>query len=325
MPFAVMPVSPALLEQELPRAERRPAMRSGTLQNATLLGLLASGALVAGCAGDRGVDATTPPLVADGGSAATNLPVEPPVTATMPVDVQTAKAAWKDGVAQFENGEFASASERLKVAVAGEPGNAYRRYLLGLSLWKSGDRDGAEASLVESVKLDATRVKPWINLARVRNERGDRNGALEATDTALALDPDSADALHQKGRALMELGRSDDALTALTAARGKDGGNGYIANTLGLLLVQLGRPAEAIEPLETAKSILPHVAYVRNNLGVAYERTGRMDEAKIEYLAAVDAGDAGGKAMKSLVRLGATDTTQPAEETVVETAAKTPQ
>ena len=160
--------------------------------------------------------------------------------------------------------------------------------------------------------------------ARVRNDRGDRSGALEAADTALQLDPQSADALHQKGRALMELARGDEAREALTAAHGLDAENGYIANTLGLLLIQLGKPAEAVEPLEAAKSALPHVAYVRNNLGVAYERTGRADEAKIEYLAAVDAGDTGGKAMQSLVRLGATDTTQPQEPTV-ETAAVTPQ
>ena len=122
----------------------------------------------------------------------------------------------------------------------------------------------------------------------------------------------------------MELGRPDDALTTLTTAHGLDAGNGYIANTLGLLLIQVGKPGEAIEPLESAKTILPNVAYVRNNLGVAYERTGRMYEAKIEYLAAVDAGDAGGKAMKSLVRLGATDTTQPLEEAVA-TVSKIPQ
>ena len=303
-------------------------MRSGTLQNATLLGLFTSGVLIVGCTSDARKDVSSPSLGADSGTVmpATLPGAAAPVAlpATTPVDVRTAKAAWKEGVVRFDHGEFAAASEQLKIAVAGEPGNAYRRYLLGLALWKSGDRDGAEASLVESVKLDATRVKPWINLARVRNERGDRNGALEAADTALALDPDSADALHQKGRALMELSRGDEALTALTAARSLDGQNGYIANTLGLLLIQLGRPADAVEPLESAKLVLPHVAYVRNNLGVAYERTGRMDEAKIEYLAGVDAGDAGGKAMKSLVRLGATDTTQPLEGTV-ETAAKTPQ
>ena len=225
------------------------------------------------------------------------------------VDRQTATAAWKDGVQSFDNGDYVTASDKLKTAVAGKPGDSYALYLLGLAQWKSGDLAGAESSLVESVQLDDTRVKGWINLARVRNQRDDRSGALEAADKALTLTPGSSDAMHQKGRALMELNRGDEALTVLTAAAELDPANGYVANSLGLLLIQLGRPADAVSPLEAAKTALPHVPYVRNNLGVAYERIGRLADAKIEYLAAVEAGDADGKAMKSLTRLGATDTT----------------
>jgi Flp pilus assembly protein TadD len=290
-------------------------MRSATLKYATIFGLLVSGALLAGCSDDargdgRATQGSVSPTPAP--AVATSLP-EPTL---QPVDAVTAKTAWKEGVALFERGDYQAASDSLKTAVAGKPGDAYRRYLLGLALWKSGDLEGASASLIESGKLDATRTKAWINLARVRHELGDRTGALEAADTALANDPVSSDAMHQKGRALMELNRGDEALEALTTARQLDADNGYVANTLGLLLVQMGRPAEAIEPLESAKAALPHIAYVRNNLGVAYERTGRLDDAKIEYLAAVEAGDTGGKAMRSLVRLGATDTTTPLGDAV---------
>ena len=152
-------------------------MRSGSLQNATLLGLLTSGVLVAGCATDAREDASSPAPIADDSVAMpASLSGTPPMTETTPVDARTAKTAWKEGVALFDRGEFTSAAEQLKVAVAGEPESAYRRYLLGLALWKSGDLDGAEVSLVESVRLDAIRIKPWINLARVRNEHGDRSG-----------------------------------------------------------------------------------------------------------------------------------------------------
>jgi len=294
-------------------------MRSATVRNATLLGLVASGALLAGCSGDAKVDGgTTPsPLVA---TVSRVVPADQPVSAPEPVDPLLAKAAWKDGVVRFESGDYVAAADKLKIAVAGRPDDAYRRYLLGLALWKTGDRDLAEASLVESANLDPKAVKTWINLARVRHEREDRAAALEAADKAVELDPTSADALHQRGRALMELGRGDEALVTLTSARTLDPDNGYIANTLGLLLIQTGLPSEAIEPLEAAKLALPHIAYVRNNLGVAYERTGRLDEAKIEYLAAVDAGDSGGKGMMSLVRLGATDTTQSSGDLVTAAA-----
>jgi Flp pilus assembly protein TadD len=145
----------------------------------------------------------------------------------------------------------------LTLAVAGSPDDAYRRYLLGLALWKSGDLPGAEDALVESVKRDGSRLKTWVNLARVRNERGDRTGALEAAEKGLDLDPTSADVLHQKGRALMELGRGPEALDALQTAHDLDVDNGYIANSLGLLLIQLGRPGDAVPTLEIAKTRLP--------------------------------------------------------------------
>ena len=294
-------------------------MRSATLKYVTVLGLLASGAVLTGCSDDAPGDGAVLPTLTVA-SATPSASIALPQPTQEPVDAATAKAAWKEGVALFDNGDYRAASDKLKTAVAGEPQDAYRRYLLGLALLKAGDRDGAESSLVESTKLDATRVKTWINLARVRHELGNRTGALEAADQALALDPVSADALHQKGRALMELNRGDEALVALTTAREIDADNGYIANTLGLLLIQLGKPAEAIEPLEAAKLAVPNIAYVRNNLGVAYERTGRLDDAKLEYLAAVEAGDGGGKAMKSLVRLGATDTTPPSGDVVTAAA-----
>ena len=294
-------------------------MRSATLKYAAILGLLASGTVLSGCSDDaRGNGAVLPTLSVT--STEPSLSSDLPVTTFTPVDHVAAKAAWKAGVDLFDNGDYQAASDRLKTAVAGEPQNAYRHYLLGLALLKSGDREGAESSLIESTKLDSTKVKSWINLSRVRHELGNRTGALEAAEQGLAIDPISAEALHQKGRALMELNRGAEALVVLTTAHELASDNGYIANTLGLLLIQLGKPAEALEPLEDAKTALPHIAFVRNNLGVAYERTGRLDDAKLEYLAAVEAGDAGGKAMKSLVRLGATDTTSPSGDIVTAAA-----
>jgi Flp pilus assembly protein TadD len=295
----------------------------------TILGLATVAALLAGCSHESGGTKSEASLLGQNGtvlpatlqaSAPSTLPSLPLDPTLGPVDPVVASKAWKTGVSAFENGDYATSVQDLRLAVAGSPEDGYRGYLLGLALWKSGDLAGAENALVDSANRESTRLKTWINLARVRNERDERQLALEAADKALDLDPTSADALHQKGRALMEMNRADEALQALSTAHQLDPDNGYIANSLGLLFIQSGRPGDAVAPLEIAKVQLPHIAYVRNNLGVAYERTGKVVEAKVEYQAAVDAGDMGGKAMKSLVRLGATDTT----DTPVVTAAVEP-
>jgi Flp pilus assembly protein TadD len=230
--------------------------------------------------------------------------ITPEAVPTVPPSAEEAKAALREGVALFESRDYAGASTRLRPAAAGRPDDAYSHYLLGLSLWKSGEPEPAKQALERAALLDDRSPKIWVNLARVRLELDEVPGALEAADRALALDALSADALHQRGRALARLNRSGEAIELLRRAHEAAPHNGYIANTLGYYLIQLGRAEEAVPLLEAAREQLPGVPYVRNNLGVAYERTGRLHDAVTEYRAAVDAGDSAGKAALSLARLG---------------------
>jgi len=54
------------------------------------------------------IPVATPP------STTTEVPVNLPV----PVDAATAKLAWKEGVALFDDGQYAAASDKLKLAAA---------------------------------------------------------------------------------------------------------------------------------------------------------------------------------------------------------------
>jgi Flp pilus assembly protein TadD len=224
-----------------------------------------------------------------------------PVTPTAPaIDPRT---AWKDGVQSFQEGDFTTASSRLRVAVDSRQDDPYAHYLFGLALWKSGQLDEAEGELVRSGTLNDQSIKTWINLARVRLDRQQFDSALEAADKAVAIDSQSSDALHQRGRALDGLNRGDEAVATLQQARSISPDNGYIANTLGYLLLRRGKAEEAVPLLEAARDRLPQIAYVHNNLGVAYERTGDVHRAADEFRAALQAGDSDGKASASLARI----------------------
>ncbi len=212
-------------------------------------------------------------------------------------------AAWGEGVALYDSGDYTGAIVPLQIAADGLPGEPYTQYLFGLALWKVGEFDSAERALRAASDLNPDSIKTWINLARVRLDQDDSHGALAAADSALAIDAGSADAVHQRGRALAALKRNDDALEALERAYELDPENGYVANTLGYLLLQSDRAADALSYLEAARERLPEVAYVRNNLGVAYERSGDLASAVGEYRAAIEAGDSGGKALASIGRL----------------------
>ena len=171
----------------------------------------------------------------------------------------------------------------LEIPSAGSTSNGPSTLADGLALRDAGKLEEAEAALMRASEVDPRSSRIFVNLARVRLSMNNAVGALEASDKALGVTPNSASALHQKGRAL----------------------DGYIANTLGWLMLTRGDAAGAVPHLEAARDQLPDVGYVRNNLGVAYERSGRIEDAIVEYRAAVAAGDSGGKALKSLERLHA--------------------
>src|SRR5260221_1768752 len=272
------------------------------------LGALTAAAILGGCSGRHATETARPDPARSVAIAAPSLPGSGTPAAPVPPPTSgETRTAWREGGTLFEPGDLAGASARLKLAAEGRSAEPYVQYLLGLSLWKSDDLEGARLALERASTLEPGSIRTWINLARVRLQGGDFQGALQAADSALAIEPGSADALHQRGRALTGLKRGDEALVTLTRAQQAEPGNGYVSNTLGYLLIQMGRPAEAVPFLEAAREKLPRLAYVRNNLGVAYERLGRRPEALDEFRAAVDAGDSEGKAAASLARIEAPD------------------
>jgi len=288
--------------------------RAAVRRRAVLLGLAAGAvALLAAC-GDKKTDtrvsstSTTAPLPGPLTVTSTmpEMPPAVPTTTTGPVAPPTpeeTKAAWKDGVKQFESRDYEAAAGSLQIAASGRPDDAGVHYLHSLALFKSGHFEEAETALVRASSIDGGSIRTWTNLARVRLARGDFKGGLDAADQALTIDSGSADALHQRGRALEEMGKTDEALQMFEQARAAAPDNGWIANSLGHLLLVRGRVEEAIPHLEVAGDRLPTVGFVRNNLGVAYERRGDLTRAAEEYRAAVENGDPDGKAAASLSRI----------------------
>jgi aspartyl/asparaginyl beta-hydroxylase (cupin superfamily) len=82
----------------------------------------------------------------------------------------------------------------------------------------AGDLEGAEAALLEAVRLDRGSVPAWLNLAGVRRRRNDINGAFDALQQALKLEPRSFHGLLMTGTLLEREGRPVPAARAYGAA-----------------------------------------------------------------------------------------------------------
>jgi len=55
------------------------------------------------------------------------------------------------------------------------PDNVWGFYMLGLSAWKTGDRDAAVRAFTQALEKDSTHVKSRLNLSRVLIEQGRRS------------------------------------------------------------------------------------------------------------------------------------------------------
>jgi Flp pilus assembly protein TadD len=170
--------------------------------------------------------------------------------------------------------------------------NPWGYYMLGLSAWKAGSNEDAEAAFETALELDQKHVKSWINLSRVLLDASRPSEALARLDEVLALDPQSNAAYRLRGRAFHQLGRIDEAVVSYRRAIQIDDTDAWSMNNLGLVYIEEGRIDEALPALARAVELRDDVAVMYNNLGMALELTGRFRDAEETYAKAmaVDGG-----------------------------------
>ena len=213
-----------------------------------------------------------------------------------PVTFEMADSAYRDR-------RYDDATVLFKTYTESRPGNAWGFYMLGLSAWKSGDRQQAESAFVQSLTIDSTHVKSHLNLSRVLLESGQPDSALVHIEAAIALDSTSSEPLRLQGRAFEVQGKTDDAIVAYQRAIVKNDSDTWAMNNLGTLYFQLQRFEDAIGPLARANEIEDNVATFHNNLGMALELSGRFEQSVEQYRAALAIEGTYGKAVSNLQRV----------------------
>jgi len=232
-------------------------------------------------------------------STVTSTPVQPDPTTPTPVEPVT-----------YAGADSAYRAKRFGDAVSGftsytrtKPSNPFGFYMLGLSAWKSGDLKTAEQAFRQSLSLDSTHVKSYLNLSRVQIEAGQPDSALITLEQALKVDETSSEAYRLQGRAHDALGESAAAVKSYHEALSLAPRDVWAMNNLGLSLIHQGAFDDALRPLARAVQIEPGVATFQNNLGMALERTGHYAAAVDAYRAAVTIDSTFGKASVNLQRV----------------------
>ena len=198
------------------------------------------------------------------------------------------------GTVSFDGAQTAYTEKRYDEAVrlftsytSEHPENVWGFYMLGLSAWKTGDRDAAVQAFTQALEKDSTHVKSRLNLSRVLTEQGKAQEALPYAEAALKIDSTSNEIYRVLGRVKSELGDSTGAIEALKRAIVLDGRDAWSMNTLAKVYIGQGRFEDALGPLARAIEIDSTVTAFHTNLGRALERTadrGSLAEAFVEQV-----------------------------------------
>ncbi|HEV8455700.1 MAG TPA: tetratricopeptide repeat protein [Gemmatimonadales bacterium] len=254
--------------------------------------------LAVGCRGaDRpkttseSVGATTPTV-----SASTSTESTGTGSVATPVTYESAEGVFNDG-------RYSEATRLFTAYTGSNPENPWGYYMLGLSAWRSGERERATEAFEHALQLDPSHRKSLFNSSRVLLEMDQPKKALERIEKALALEPMSNEGLRLLGRAKYQLGDVDGAIEAYHRALSLDEHDVWAMNNLGLIYIEQGRSDEALPPLARAVELRSNSPVFRNNLGTALERTGYPVAAAKEYEAALAVDSSYAKASVSLARV----------------------
>ncbi len=235
------------------------------------------------------------PLGADEGDASVDL------------DPADAEPSFVNGEEAFRAADYHLAARRFTRYSEVHPDNPWGHYMLGLSQWRAGRLDEAEAALGRSLELKADFAKARRNLARVLMSGTRHEEALAILQAA--GEADLALSEHQRllGRALHNLDRPGEALSAYATALAADPADGWALNNLGLILVEGERFEDALSALALAVDLDPDNAIFLNNLGVALEREGHGAQAAEAFRRTLELDAEHDRARASLARVEAFD------------------
>src|ERR1041385_8247534 len=150
---------------------------------------------VAGACGDK------KPKSGDANAAeVTTTSAETSSEATPTGSVNTGPVSFESAKSAYTEKRYGDAVQLFTAYTAEQPGNVWGQYMLGLSAWRTGDRDGAVRAFTRALEIDSTHAKSRLNLSRVLIEQGKTQEALPHVEATLASDSTSGEAYRLLGR-----------------------------------------------------------------------------------------------------------------------------
>ena len=184
------------------------------------------------------------------------------------------------GVAMFQHGYLAQATESFQQVIAEKPNYAEAYYNLGTLKLKSNDYSKARQYLETTVKLRQNYPEAWNNLGMIAAHEGKPDEAVENFQRSIEQRPTYAIALLNLGNVYRRQKNYSKALECLQRTLEIEPADAEASYSLGMLYAQQGQSKDAQEFLEKAIVLRPDYPEALNNLGVVFVQS--QDYAKAE-------------------------------------------
>jgi tetratricopeptide (TPR) repeat protein len=186
-----------------------------------------------------------------------------------------------------QQGRLAEARQAYDAVLAREPDHAEALHLSGLIGFQTGQIEQGLERVRRAIALNPGAAAPYANLGQALNGIGRHAEAAEALTRAVALQPGAPRAHAQLGMALLELGQLQTALEQLDRALALQPDMLDALNARAFLHRQTGRPEAALGDLVRVAQRAPNIAGARYNVGLLYKDLRRYEQALAEFDAAV--------------------------------------
>lgn len=163
-----------------------------------------------------------------------------------------------------------------------------RAYFIKGLLYRKGGVDSlAISSIQTAIELDPNTIDPFIFLGDIFGERNDPL-ALDYYNSALTIDQTNQQALYSKAFFLQNNGRGRESLNTYAEISAIDSLNPIIPYNMGYVYLEvLNQPDSSAIHFSKALKLSPQYYQAYYNRGLCYERLGEIEEARLDYKAAL--------------------------------------
>jgi protein O-GlcNAc transferase len=170
-----------------------------------------------------------------------------------------------------ETGQSKAALERIKEAIAVDPGNTQQHDFLGSLYAQAQDWPHAEQAFTEAIRRQPDFASAHLHLGFVLQAE-QKPEAVQEWLQATRLEPENAALFLMVGRAIADAGQDEQALPVLEHAHSLNARSTEAAYQLSLVLQRLNRLDEAIPLLKSVVEAEPTNADALVNLGLAFSQ-----------------------------------------------------